>query len=1218
MHAWRRRLILQGKVRLARGTLEPEAEAKSCNMSSQKRLAPSTDVPLRNAAKRVRVSHPGVRTARAPSTYPSAYNLDNLAARLTLGRSEQRLLQLVHTRMLQAEPRVCDGTLDALRLQRGLFATHAEHGQVLVVDTFTRRGLSYADICPLLPCGSSDEAGTFKLGHLLTSLQSELQDPKLNFEVVPHSAISSTIKFRRRDCEGVAVQVDVGNVLSATRSVSAAVPNARQASLTLAPLTMAEARPIIPSEARQHSEQTGHVTRARADKRKLMFVLDLPLPVPIDASPHRCVQCQHHVAGARSYFQVSLADIQVFWPEVSQHEAFRQSPVLATPLFLMHLLQLFYEECNVRACRRRLAELFACNYTALLVRDALQASEASRGDHSWVFRSLPPPASLSSMLVVGLWHFVKNRVHNVRRRQLIYNSKGIRGDGNYKMAKRIVLRVWPRRTRPFTVILAWCGLDGSLLQPMKAYARECWPLIARDLEAMLRDIQLFGLSAGLPLMDTLPVFHATDSYQKHRFKIKKSYVRIWDVARVHVLAPTPRADAAGMAVLPPGASVVNHMLHVTGEPEHDVITARRLVSPSANDCKDFVVDHADLIHRLSARLYTGTDADRARPGIHESLELSGEAVQLLKEGIAFSSAAFSASCGRGPAACSLKAFLKHPGARWSPVWLREFGAVPPRGVLARLARRAGCELSEVHRVWNYQTEGDFVEEVRRTADWYKKPRKQRRWHLGIDRTESGTSQYVRGLPVVWNAKIAGHYRKLLSRIRLDGLMSWRYIALATHLAGLPTQSGTVPVERMWAGTQAFLPESARQISERWFQFLADVAYIRFNHRHFNHHSLPSWTYGDTLLAERADTLFDVVRSLQNDDDGSVAHILAEVLKREAPRASQALTAPGEADAEGKGTNAAHPRSVGTEGGSGADANGKGVSPPGPSHIGTGGESGSDAEGKSLALCWSSPAVLQSIRACEDLIPKGTEGVLLAPGFRAIFTGSTHLRALRLSFEHWLEAARQELLTRVPHLSAALMHGSTFHAAFEQLLISVQEDLILQRTWHCCVRSLDPIWADALCRGEKWFEFQRYRSRALNQLEWCSSGGIILFGAAKNMYVSGLALLRGVVKGCTADDVPFALGLVPQHLRVNLGDYLAPAITFDYAAVQLVFDWSELRITWQAAARELGAVLPGHRAGFPSLKVERGDEAWLDRVYGASSRLGAVIRVRPHSLDLLGT
>ena len=97
----------------------------------------------------------------------------------------------------------------------------------------------------------------------------------------------------------------------------------------------------------------------------------------------------------------------------------------------------------MRGCRRRLAELYLANYAAVLARGAVQ--EAPQDD-SWILRALPPAEQLSAILMKGLWHFVKGRVAIMRRRQLLFNGKGHRGDGNFKLAKRIKSRSrrWPR------------------------------------------------------------------------------------------------------------------------------------------------------------------------------------------------------------------------------------------------------------------------------------------------------------------------------------------------------------------------------------------------------------------------------------------------------------------------------------------------------------------------------------------------------------------------------------------------------------------------------------------------------------------------------------------------------------------------------------------------------------------------------------------------------
>ena len=81
------------------------------------------------------------------------------------------------------------------------------------------------------------------------------------------------------------------------------------------------------------------------------------------------------------------------------------------------------------------------------------------------------------------------------------------------------------------------------------------------------------------------------------------------------------------------------------------------------------------------------------------------------------------------------------------------------------------------------------------------------------------------------------------------------------------QTGTVPVERLWSNLGDFIPDAARTVSLHWFRLLADLGFLRFNYRHFNHASLPDWTEGDVLLAERIDT--------QDGDIGAMTALQAE-------------------------------------------------------------------------------------------------------------------------------------------------------------------------------------------------------------------------------------------------------------------------------------------------------------------------------------------------------
>ena len=101
-----------------------------------------------------------------------------------------------------------------------------------------------------------------------------------------------------------------------------------------------------------------------------------------------------------------------------------------------------------------------------------------------------------------------------------------------------------------------------------------------------------------------------------------------------------------------------------------------------------------------------------------------------------------------------------------------------------------------------------------------------------------------------------------------GLFNWKTVASLLHTANIPMQSGTVPVERLWANYVGFFPEAATGMGRPWWSLLNDLGYLRYNYRHFNHDELPSFTRGDTLLAERIDNLITLTRALRKGTDGA--------------------------------------------------------------------------------------------------------------------------------------------------------------------------------------------------------------------------------------------------------------------------------------------------------------------------------------------------------------
>ena len=87
---------------------------------------------------------------------------------------------------------------------------------------------------------------------------------------------------------------------------------------------------------------------------------------------------------------------------------------------------------------------------------------------------------------------------------------------------------------------------------------------------------------------------------------------------------------------------------------------------------------------------------------------------------------------------------------------------------------------------------------------------------------------------------------------------------------MAVHSGTVPVERMWSSYKDMMPLATRVRSVAWFNLLSKVAFLRYNYRHFHAKRLPKWSDRDALLAERLETLSEIVKLMADADtcDGS--------------------------------------------------------------------------------------------------------------------------------------------------------------------------------------------------------------------------------------------------------------------------------------------------------------------------------------------------------------
>ncbi len=590
-----------------------------------------------------------------------------------------------------------------------------------------------------------------------------------------------------------------------------------------------------------------HAVQPRSDRKRYELCLDVPHVQVWDMTPWRCRNCESET------WHITSSDIDAECTRLGVGRVIlrpdpRHGKLHATPMMLFWLLLIYYSKMNLRAVRRSLLDL----YSATVLHASRACPSLADGVQlRWILMSLPAPQAIKNLLLQYFAGFVQKRVDIMQRRQFVYNGQIIRGDGNYSLSKSVVSMVDGARVRKFTVALAWCGVDGSLLAPVSLAATESWPCIEADLKPLLQKIKQTRLEAGFSLEESLPCFHATDSY--HKTKISKLYGKVWQDLRAQGQSSTPCRDAFGQVELSSeDASRVHWLFRVTGEPMHDLFNLRRLVSPAANDCRTFLKDHEDLILRLSAPPQP-EQVSQARHGACltqvvdvEDVALTPEAVELLavcvQETVARAS---EQALARTAAAQELRAMLGNEEARNHLVWHELFGASPPRGVLCRTAKCLKADLHLKYGFFNFTGRADFLEEVERLEAWYKEPKRKTRKRRGIVRSET-SSKEEKGLARVWTTKVAAHYSRLKAPVRVQGLMRWREAALALHAAGIHVHSGTIPVERLWSNIGKYFPKEATSISEEWWGFLSNLAYLRFNYRHFHKQGLPPWAREDAL------------------------------------------------------------------------------------------------------------------------------------------------------------------------------------------------------------------------------------------------------------------------------------------------------------------------------------------------------------------------------------
>lgn len=794
------------------------------------------------------------RPAQTPASQPDATGDDrslsphDLSTRLAAGRTAARLQHLVAMHLFHRPVPFHS----AATPKPGLGAVHSGE-PVYIAGIWSRRGVAYADALPLEHVPSDDGPGYYKSARasVYRVRQEELQQIGSRRFVLRPKCNSRLLFDEHMDIE---MPPPADNSLGLALA-AAQLPSSHDLVALEDRLTVKQIKPAAAAIHECETETAGrrHCVRLRTDAcYGLRFVLDLLLPRQLDCRPWRCGTCA-------AEFVVTSQDIRNCCGDILECKGRKQRPVLMTRVFVLHMVEMFHAQLNARALRRSLVDMYVANSLAL--------DGGLRG--MWFASSVPRPDMLRLLVCRALESYLPVLIQHMAAGVQVYSGSAVKGDGNFKLAAKIGVSRRDAATgrlrveRPFSVVLGWTGVDGALLKVIKAKKTEDWPDLKDDLDELHDEMKLNRERAALATQDVPPVSHSTDTYAKHRLKLRSYYKQKYGQRILGVLAPTPKADAWNVSLGDPYCPTI-----VTGEPKHYQYKLRSLVSLFANDCQQILQDHNDAVCRLSAAPMSMTApvvespvlpmalAETAEPLLRASVEKSQQEAKLLFQ--------------RDPAGAShVKCFLEQPHVYKASTWNKLFNAQPPRRTVVRVSFLCGAILHPTMRFHNFADAADFKRELKRIRRWYGPGRRLTRRRRGIVRDRLAPEQVV-GARSVMKKKVKAHFRRIQKNLAVEGLMAWREVALATRQAGIPVQSGTVAVERLWSSLESMMPPASKCVSPRWFNVLAMLMYVRTNFRHFNSRGSAGLAERDSILHQRLETLFTLSQTLSQ--EGGADHL----------------------------------------------------------------------------------------------------------------------------------------------------------------------------------------------------------------------------------------------------------------------------------------------------------------------------------------------------------
>ena len=215
----------------------------------------------------------------------------------------------------------------------------------------------------------------------------------------------------------------------------------------------------------------------------------------------------------------------------------------------------------------------------------------------------------------------------------------------------------------------------------------------------------------------------------------------------------------------------------------------------------------------------------------------------------------------------LENFLSQEYASEATTWRELFSSPPPRAVVASLLRVLG-KPDKLHPSlgrWNFRNRKEFRTEGKRILRWWSKSRRQGvtfRRRIRRDRQQV----FCTRVTLAVTSKVRAHFKRMLKRLRVEGFFAWRQAAQATLEAGVPVQSGTIPVERYWSCLLTYLPTSSQFISLQWYHILSGLAFVKYNFQHFAGDSLVGSVERDAEMEAKIRTATMLARALHESEE----------------------------------------------------------------------------------------------------------------------------------------------------------------------------------------------------------------------------------------------------------------------------------------------------------------------------------------------------------------